>query len=99
MKYVATGSRPTDFTSTEQWKTLQYYFSTGLTRHELLSIAEILRETLHLPKISREATRNTPNLFKWFCANWSEIKNVLPYVTLFDDNFNEISLRVQCSHL
>lgn len=98
MILVATGSCPTNYSSTLQWKTLQYYFSTGLTRHELLAIAEVLRQTLHLPKISRAATRNTPSLFTWFSENWSEIESVLPYVTLVDDNLNEISLRTQCYH-
>ena len=82
------------YSKTVQWQVLQQRFTTGLTIKELTSIAVIIREVcpeLPLKKMKRETKRNLTLLVQWFIENWNSISPILPYITLYDDNGNEIN--------
>lgn len=80
-----------DATQSNITKTLNYYFSTGTTHRELVSIARIICLKTNL-KLDRLAVRDQRVLIKWFEENWAIVYMILPSMQLLDENKVSITL-------
>jgi hypothetical protein len=74
-----------DYQSSEAWRALTQHFSSGIRHKELISIAFLITEWFHVPKIPRDARRSYPMLVKWFQDNWATIQPILPLINIRDD--------------
>lgn len=66
------------------WKVICEFYGPNLNQPELLSLAEVLADQLHL-KVDRLAKRRKEVLIKWFDENIALIQPYLPFVKLEDD--------------
>ena len=69
-------------------------FSTGITTAELCSVAVICAKILNI-KIDRNSKRTFNGLLGWFRKNWDEVMKVLPYMALYDDNYEKIDYNTE----
>ena len=75
----------------EAWSKIVTLFSSGITRSELRSVAQIICLKTNL-KLDRDATRDLRVLVKWFSDNWEVIAPVIYTIQLRDANFEVINL-------
>lgn len=83
------------FKNSIEYKILIQHFSSGVTLHELFSIATIISSNLllGLRKPGRDEQRNFSHLIRWYQRNWEQIFPILPFIQLRDKNFQEINGR------
>ena len=92
INYSDIGESPISFRNSPEWKYIQVHFSSGITQTELLSIVEVITANFDIPPPTHQQKRRFNLLIlQWFHDNWAKISQVLPYITLYDDNFNQIS--------
>jgi hypothetical protein len=77
----------------EEYRILQLKFSSGVTFHELRSIADVLSACARVPRPSREASRCFSVLLAWFRCYWSRIIVWLPAIELRDEENLPINAR------
>ena len=100
MTFNSNGSSPSfDAKNSIEWITLQQHFSSGITFNEILSISSIICEILNMKPITRSEKRSFCSLLSWYHKNWNEISQVLPFIHVVDDNFNEVSGATQVQKL
>jgi len=63
------------------WKSLSNRFGDKITQEELISIAELLANTIEV-KLDRDARRRKVVLIKWFEENWAKIEPLVKYIIL-----------------
>ena len=80
-----------DYTKSFVLPIIRAQFSKGITHKELNSIAEILKQIVQLPPLTRHEKRSYPLLIRWFEKNWNTIRPIIPYITLLDSNFIPIN--------
>jgi hypothetical protein len=68
-----------------EFRILQAKFSSGVTIHELQSVAEVLAGCTGLLPPGREAKRSFPVLVKWFVSSWARISPWLAVIELRDE--------------
>jgi hypothetical protein len=73
-----------DLCESEEFRILQGKFSSGVTVHELQSIAVILAHFAGIQAPSRREKRNCGYLVEWYRRYWQEILPWLPIIELRD---------------
>jgi hypothetical protein len=66
------------------WAHLNHLYGPKLSQDELVSIGELIAQTLQI-KLDRDARRRKPVMIKWFEENWISIQPLLFHVVL-DNN-------------
>jgi hypothetical protein len=84
-RHIAQMLKGFDYTTCEAWSGLTQHFSSGIRHRELISIAFLITEWFHVPKIPRDARRSYPMLVKWFQDHWTTIQPMLPLISIRDD--------------
>ena len=75
----------------EAWSKIVTLFSSGITRNELRSVAQIICIKTHL-KLDRDATRDLRVLVKWFSDHWDVVSPILYRMQLRDSDLQPITL-------
>jgi hypothetical protein len=87
-----------------EFRILQLRFSSGVTVHELSSVAGVLTRLVDVKAPSREENRNFSDLMKWYQRWWPRISPWLHLVNLRDERGHVVDYRREqfdrrCSHL
>jgi hypothetical protein len=75
----------------EAWRAIQYQFRSGITHHELRSVAQVICLKTGLT-LDRDAYRDRAVLIKWFSDNWIQVAPILGCMNLRDSFNREITL-------
>jgi hypothetical protein len=75
----------------EAWRAIQVQFSSGITHHELRSVAQVICLKTGLT-LDRDAYRDRVVLIKWFSDNWIQVAPILSCMQLRDSFNREITL-------
>jgi hypothetical protein len=83
-----------EFQRCTAWKEIAQRFGDRVKITHVRSIAIALHILFpdHLPRLSRTENRRFSLIIKWFDDHWTFISQVISYIALMDDTFEEVTL-------